>query len=77
MTYLALKEVGSAEAQTLPWQHTSYLSMNFVRNIHGFFDTASPPRVDYLQVAWAIASYCHGHTQSNLIGLYDYGFHYP
>ena len=31
MTNLALKEVGSAEAQMLPWQHTSYLSLNLVR----------------------------------------------
>ena len=36
MNYVALKEVGSAEAQTLPWQHTSYLSLDFVRNICGF-----------------------------------------
>ena len=33
---LGLKEVGSAEAQMLSWQHTSYLSLNFVRNIWGF-----------------------------------------
>ena len=35
----ALKEVGGAagaEAQLLPWQHTSHLSLNFVRNIWGF-----------------------------------------
>ena len=36
MTYLALKEVGSAEAQTLLRQHTSYLSLNFVRNVCSF-----------------------------------------
>ena len=36
MTYLALKEVGSAEKQMLLWQHTSYKSLNFVRNICGF-----------------------------------------
>ena len=36
MMYFALKEVGSAETQTLSWQHTSYLSLNFVRNICGF-----------------------------------------
>ena len=36
MTYLALKEVGGAEAQMLPWQHTSYLSLNVVRDICGF-----------------------------------------
>ena len=29
--YRALKEVGGAEAQMLPWQHTSYLSLNFLR----------------------------------------------
>ena len=36
MTYLALKEVGSVEAQMLPWQHTLYFSLNLVRNIYGF-----------------------------------------
>ena len=36
MMQCALKEVGAAEAQMLPWQHTSYLSLNFVRNICGF-----------------------------------------
>ena len=36
MTYFALKEVGSVEAQMLPWQQTLYLSLNFVRNICGF-----------------------------------------
>ena len=36
MMYLTLKEVGSAEVQTLPWQLTSYLSLNFVRNICSF-----------------------------------------
>ena len=36
MMYLALKEVGSVEAQMLPWQHTSCFSLNLVRNIYGF-----------------------------------------
>ena len=36
MTYLALKEVVDAEAQMLPWQHTSYFSLNIVRYIGGF-----------------------------------------
>ena len=36
MMYLALKEVGSVEAQMLPWQHASYFSLNTVRNIYGF-----------------------------------------
>ena len=36
MTYLALKEVGSAETKMLPWQHTSCLSLHFVRNFCGF-----------------------------------------
>ena len=36
MTYLALKEVGGIDAQMLPWQQTSYLSLIFVRNIGGF-----------------------------------------
>ena len=39
MMYLALKEVGSVEAQMLPWQHTSYFSLNLVRNIYGFDST--------------------------------------
>ena len=26
MMYLALKEAGSAEAQMLPWQHTSFVT---------------------------------------------------
>ena len=34
MTYLALKEDGSVEALMLPWQHTSYFSLNLVRNIY-------------------------------------------
>ena len=34
--YLALKEVGSVEAQMLPWQHSSYFSLNIIRNIYGF-----------------------------------------
>ena len=33
MMYRDLKEVCGAEAQMLSWQHTSYLSLNFVRNI--------------------------------------------
>ena len=33
MMGIALKEVGGAEAQMLLRQHTSYLSLNFVRNI--------------------------------------------
>ena len=38
MMYLALKEVGSVEAQMLPWQHTctSYFSLNLVGNMYGF-----------------------------------------
>ena len=36
MMYLALKEVGSVEAQMLPWQDTSYFLLNLVRNIYGF-----------------------------------------
>ena len=36
MTHLAFKQVGGVEAQMLPWQHTSYFSWNFVRNICGF-----------------------------------------
>ena len=36
MTYRALKEIAGAEARLLPWQPTSYLSLNFVRNICGF-----------------------------------------
>ena len=36
MTYLALQEVGSVEAQMLPWQHTSYFSLNLIRNSYGF-----------------------------------------
>ena len=32
--YHALQEVGDAEMQLLPWQHTPYLSLNFVRNIY-------------------------------------------
>ena len=29
MMYLALKEVGSVEAQMLPWQQTSYFFIEF------------------------------------------------
>ena len=36
MMYLAFKEVGSVETQILPRQHTSYFSLNLVRNIYGF-----------------------------------------
>ena len=36
MMYLDLKEVGSVEAQMLPWQHASYFSLNLVRNIYDF-----------------------------------------
>ena len=36
MRYIALREVGSVEAQMLPWQHTSHFSLNLVRNIYGF-----------------------------------------
>ena len=36
MTHLAVKDVGGAEAQMLQWQHTSYLSLDFVRHICGF-----------------------------------------
>ena len=36
MMYPALKEVGSVEAQMLPWQHTSCFALNLVRNICGF-----------------------------------------
>ena len=32
MTCRALTEVGGAEAHLLPRQHTSFLSLNFVRN---------------------------------------------
>ena len=34
--YHALKEVGGADAQMLPWQQPSCLSLNCVRNICGF-----------------------------------------
>ena len=30
MMYLALKEVGGAETQMWQWQHTLYLSVNFI-----------------------------------------------
>ena len=33
MMYFAVKEVGDAEAQMLPWQHAPHLSLTFVRNI--------------------------------------------
>ena len=36
MAYLPLNEARSAEAQMMPWQHTSYLSLNFVRKICDF-----------------------------------------
>ena len=36
LTYRASREVGGAEAQMLPLQHTSYLSLHFVRQIYGF-----------------------------------------
>ena len=38
--YPALKEVGTPYAQLLPWQHTLYFSVSFIRNIRNvcFFD---------------------------------------
>ena len=46
MMYLALKEVGSVEAQMLQWQHTSCFSLNLVRNICGF------DSIIWLEVDW-------------------------
>ena len=62
MTYHALKEVGGVEAQMLTWQHTSYLSLNFVKNIF------TALIVSYLE---AVRNHCRSVQNFDILGVFE------